>query len=391
MVRCSFLLEDAVTLRNTLLVLMLATAAAACQKSQPAPAPQATAEADVKGAAGAEEAKNNAAAPTPAPSDEPAKPAKPAQEQGQPVAEGGAAAQLPDQSAVAGVPLGEFPALDELPDVRVLDEGTGDKKALRYRYSPGSKHIMEMRLEMGMGMKVGEREMPPVALPAMLMRAEILVGQPEGDLMPYEFTVPTAPEVEAKEGASEAMIQGLKASLAAMTGLKGKAQVDARGATREGKFVLEGEENPQLAQLVDSMGQSMKQMSIPLPEAAVGVGARWQARQRMKMGGMSIFQVGEYALVAMDGDALTLKVTLTQLGPKQMMDPPGLPPGVTAELLDMRGTGSGTMEVNLTSLVPVSRVSVTSATSMRMTQQGAPQEMSMKMTMDMGIKPGAVQ
>lgn len=296
-----------------------------------------------------------------------------------------------DQSAVVGIPIAEFPALDAHPDVRVLEEGTGDKKALRYHYSAGSKHVMLMRLQMGMSMKVGERTMPPVDLPAMLMRAVITMGQPDGELMPYEFAIPTAPEVEAKEGTSEAVIAGLKASLGAMTGLKGTASVDARGATQEGKFVLDGKDNPQLAQLLDSMGQSMRQMSIPLPETAVGVGARWQARQRMQMGGMTIYQVGEYALESMDGDKLKLKVKLTQLGPKQTMDPPGLPPGVKAELLDMRGAGEGTMDVDLTSLVPVSEVKVTSNTSMRMTNQGVPQDMTMTMTMDLGIKPGSVE
>jgi hypothetical protein len=379
-----------VTLRRLTISLLAAAAVCACQTT-PAPAPPAG------------QAPAPPAGQAPAPAATPDAPAKPAEAKAAANAEepaGTPAAEAPaenppeivaDQSAVAGIPIAEFPALDALPDVRVLGEGTGDKRALRYKYTAGSKHVMLMRMQMGMAMTVGERAMPTVDLPAMLMRAEITMGQPDGDLMSYEFAVPTAPEVEAKEGTSEAVIAGLRTSLGAMTGLKGTATVDARGATREGKFALDGKENPQLAQLVDSMGQSMRQMSIPLPEAAVGVGARWQARQRMQMGGMTIYQVGDYTLESLDGDKLTLKVKLTQLGPKQTMDPPGLPPGVSAELLDMRGIGEGTMEVALTSLVPVSQVKVTSNTSMRMTTQGTPQDMKMTMTMDLGIKPEPVE
>lgn len=366
-------------LRLLTISLLAAAAACACQKT---PAPSSPETPAVATGAPAKAEADKAAASADQPGSQPT------------VAEPGAEKApeaVADQSAVAGIPIAEFPALDALPDVRVLEEGSGDKKVLRYRYSAGSKHVMLMRLQMGMSMKVGERAMPPVDLPAMLMRAVITMGQPDGELMPYEFAVPAAPEVEAKEGTSEAIIAGLKASLGAMTGLKGTASVDARGATREGKFALDGKENPQLAQLVDSMGQSMRQMSVPLPEAAVGVGARWQARQRLEMGGMTIYQVGEYTLEAMDGDKLKLKVKLTQLGPKQTMDPPGLPPGVKAELVDMRGVGEGTMDVELTSLVPVSQVKVTSNTAMRMTTQGAPQEMTMTMTMDLGIKPGPAE
>ncbi|MEZ4265928.1 MAG: DUF6263 family protein [Myxococcota bacterium] len=379
-------------LRSLMISLVFAATAVACQKTPaPAePAPGSATPAAQPAAAG--EAKP--AAGTPAAPGE-AKPADPAQ-----VA--GAEAEKPpeerppeiapeapqDQTAVAGVPLSEFPGLEELPDVRLVEEGSGEKKTLRYRYAAGSKHIMQMRMQMGMAMKVGERAMPPVELPAMLMRAEIALGQPDGDLMPYEFSIPTAPEVEPKEGTSEAVMAGLKTSMAAMTGLKGTASVDARGATHKGTFGLEGKDNPQLAQLVDSMGQSMRQMSIPLPEAAVGVGARWQARQRLQMGGMTLYQVGEYTLESIDGDTLKLKVKLSQLGPKQTMDPPGLPPGMTAELLDMRGSGEGSMEVVLTSLVPRSQVTVKSDTSMRMVNQGTPQEMTMSMTMGMTIKPG---
>ncbi|MCB9730696.1 MAG: hypothetical protein H6746_19655 [Deltaproteobacteria bacterium] len=368
--------------RPTLLCsLALAVALAACQKTPepaaPDAAPGATASAEQAPAA-KEGAAEPAAADATGAKAEPAK-AEPAK------------AEPAAQDAVAGVSLTEFPEVTDTPKVRLLEAGEGEKKELRYRYSPESKHQMVMRLEMGMSMKVGERSMPEVKLPAMIMKADITMGKPEGDAISYEFSVPSAPEVEAGEGVSETVAQGLKTSLAAMTGLHGKASVDARGATRDGHFELEGKDSPQLAQLVDSMGQSMRQMSVPLPEEAVGKGARWQALQRMQMGGMTIYQVGEYTLESIDGDRLELDVKLSQLGPKQQMQPPGLPPGVSAELLSMVGEGSGHMKLDLTALVPVSTTKIRSDSSMRMTSKDEAQEMSMSMNMEMEIKPGDAQ
>jgi hypothetical protein len=138
----------------------------------------------------------------------------------------------------------------------------------------------------------------------------------------------------------------------------------------------------------DSLSQSTSsffdQMSSPLPEEAVGVGARWEVRQAAatSVTGMAVFQKVVYELTAVDGPLVALRVTT------ELMTPPrqtvsGLSSGMDAQVESYTGNGTGTVSMRLDSLAPTADLTVKVVTSV-----GAGTQSINTATMRMTLKPG---
>ena len=63
----------------------------------------------------------------------------------------------------------------------------------------------------------------------------------------------------------------------------------------------------QTRQLMDQMKDSFSSVAAPLPEEAVGPGARWEVKMPIKSQGMTIDQTATYELVSLEGERLTTK------------------------------------------------------------------------------------
>ena len=103
----------------------------------------------------------------------------------------------------------------------------------------------------------------------------------------------------------------------------------------------------------DELVQRWLGLAVPLPDAAVGVGARWQVVTMLRTGGAVLTQTATYQLVKVERDRWTIAVELTRLGKTQTIVAPGLPPGTTAELIALVRKVSGTVTVSPTSPLPL--------------------------------------
>lgn len=103
----------------------------------------------------------------------------------------------------------------------------------------------------------------------------------------------------------------------------------------------------------DELVQRWLGLAVPLPDAAVGVGARWQIVTMLRTGGAVLTQTATYQLVKVERDRWTIAVELTRLGKTQDIVTPGLPPGTTAELIALVRKVSGTVTVAPTSPLPL--------------------------------------
>ncbi len=129
--------------------------------------------------------------------------------------------------------------------------------------------------------------------------------------------------------------------------------MDHRGVTRQMNLELSAVLDPQMRQSMESGRQAMEQLSAPLPEEPVGIGARWQVEQLVDQNGLELKQKIVYQLVELEGKRASLKATITQTGDPQVTSLPNLPPGFTAELLSHSGAGSGRVELHLGRLEPL--------------------------------------
>lgn len=269
--------------------------------------------------------------------------------------------------------------------VTVLEPGTAPRTQLRYQLRPPHQEAIDLTMQMGMTMSIGGMavpvDLPPFTLSA---RADITDVASNGDASyAIAFT-----KLTVAPGGNEAVSAALKQSEASMTSVKGSGVVSNRGVPRSMKMDTSGITDPTMKQTFDQMASSFQNMSMPLPEEAVGVGARWEVRTAIDSGGASIFQKTEYEIVALDGHVLTLKAKVEQTAPPQSVNVPNLPPGVDASLSKMTGSGTGTVSLRLNALTPTSAMESATSMSMDVSMNGQTQSVTTQIKLKVTIAPG---
>jgi hypothetical protein len=279
------------------------------------------------------------------------------------------------------------PSADGFPIVKLLDAGKDPKTVLRFKPTAGSKTTLELTMKMSMEMALGGNSMPSPKLPEMKMAMDMTVKDvtPAGDAT-YDFTL-TSADVADDPAAMPQVVTAMRQALAGAKGMTGTAKVTSRGFTTEGEFKTPDNMDPKAKQLMDGMKQSLKQMSAPLPEEPVGVGAKWEVQYNITQNGMSLTQIAQTELVSLEGNKAKLKLTLSQKADPQKVSAPGMPPGVEMQLTSLKSDGTGESNLDFGKLWPESsKAGLTSEIKMQMEQNGQKQDMTMKMGMDAEAK-----
>ena len=243
--------------------------------------------------------------------------------------------------------------------VKLLDPGAQPRTALRYKFQANRTEKLVMEMSMAMAMEIGDQKGPETQVPAtrMTMTIDSKEVSPKGDLH-YEFELEQV-EVLPKPGANPAMINDMKQQTSSMQGLSGSATVTSRGFTKDAEIKPPPGIEPQIRQSMDEMKKSMNQMSAPLPEEPVGGGARWQVTMPVETPGMKLTQIATYTLSEIQGDKVKFDVAIKQSAPPQEIDTPGAAPGVKVSLESLKSSGKGTVELQMTNLVPTSNINMT--------------------------------
>src|SRR5437867_11002112 len=99
------------------------------------------------------------------------------------------------------------------------------------------------------------------------------------------------------------------------------------------------------------MKDAVSTLSIPLPEEAIGPGAKWEVKLPVKSGGMTISQTATYQLASLEGERLAIHSSIAQQATSQKVQNPAMP-GLKLDLNKMTGTGKGDLTCDLTQLLP---------------------------------------
>ena len=278
-----------------------------------------------------------------------------------------------------------YPAVGGPPIVTVLSPGAEPRTRLRYTIASGYKDHMSMSMLMSMAMEMAGTSMPPMQMPLMKMGADLNVTDvaPSGDIS-YTFAF-TDMNVDSTAGVDPAVTAAMQGIRADFKNVKGTGTVSNRGITRAFSLDVSKIDNPTLKQTMGSVSTTMQNMSSPLPEEAIGVGARCEVRQSVASGGVQAFSKTVFELVGLDPNIATLKTTVETTAPPQAMSSPALPPEADVRLQKYTGTGTGTMTMHLDSLVPTSEVAMQQSMVMEINMAGTAQIMSTAMTLKMGI------
>ncbi len=277
-----------------------------------------------------------------------------------------------------------YPAVGAPATITLLTPGAAPRTALRYKVPVNTRERLAITTALTMSMAMEGMEMPPQTVPTMKMTADMAITavSAAGD-MNYEMTF-TGLGLEGPGEANAAAM--LQQASAAIVGLKASATTSPRGVVSNGRIDLD-KVDPQIRQLLASSASSFETMSLPFPTEAVGVGARWEARQGIDSGGSVLFQKTVFEIIGIEGDTVRLKGTVEQTAPAQAVSNPALPAGATMQIESLTGTSSATMTVRLDSLVPTSEVTGSSTSVMVVSMNGQQQRMNVTTNLKMGIAP----
>ena len=170
--------------------------------------------------------------------------------------------------------------------------------------------------------------------------------------------------MRAAEGTDPGVADAVARAGETLSSLETVAIIDSRG------FVVSSETSGVDA-LPDDMLALMQdlidndQLTSPLPEEPVGVGATWEIRTSLVLNGAPIDQVTVFEVVSIDGDIVTLSASGGQTVAPGTIAMPGVPEGTDVEVLAWDVLVEGDSVVDLTRPMPTSTMGVTGRQSMR--------------------------
>ena len=286
------------------------------------------------------------------------------------------------EQAPAGYPAVGSPAI-----VKLLVPGNAPQSQLRYKIPAGFKTSGAMGITMGLSMNMAGMALPAMDLPTMKMMFDVSVSNvtAAGDVT-YDlaFTDMTTESAAGLDPSVAAMIQG---SAAGIKEMKGTATISNRGVLRSTNFDLSKLTDPNLKQALQQVAGQLEGMAMPLPEEAVGVGARWEVRQAVNAGGMATYVRTEYEVVSVTGTAVSLRVKQETTAPPQPVTNSMLPPDAQVQVEKLAGTSTGTMTLRLDGLVPTSELSGTTSSTMSLTMGGQSQQMGVDVKTKVTVGP----
>jgi len=287
----------------------------------------------------------------------------------------------------AAQPAG-YPAKGQPAIVRLTSAGTAPRSVLRYAVAANYKTHMDMSIAMGLSVSGPGSPAHQIQMPAMTIGAELSVTNvtPAGDVS-YEFAY-TSVRLDGS-GAVDPEIAPLFQNLDGdVKTVRGAATMTSWGVTRDARIDTSKMTNPLMSETLDSLSNSLAGLTVPLPQEAVGAGARWESRQTIQTRGLAVFQRTLWELIALDGKTMKLKTAIEQTAPPQSLSNERMPAGSERMLQKFTGRGSGTVTIALDALVPTSEVN--SQTDMTMTTRtgGQTHQLSLSDTMKLTIAPG---
>ncbi len=285
-----------------------------------------------------------------------------------------------------GLPL--TASAEKAPSVKLLNAGKGRKAKLRVKPKKGDQTGMVMVMHMNMIMSMDGRKLPAQNMPAMefVLGGQITDVKKNGDIA-YHLTVERM-RVMATADMPKELAQGLQNALREMEGIQIKGVTTDRGLPVSADATSDKPMTPQLKATLDSMKSSMRQLSNPFPEEAVGVGASWIVHTRLDQNGMAIDQDATMTLKERKGDRIVIAMVLEQKAQPQEIKKQGMPPGVSMRLDSLDGKGTGETVMQLSQMMPTTGdAKVHSTMAMTLTQGAKLMKLGGEIDVKITIRP----
>ncbi|MGD1938289.1 MAG: DUF6263 family protein [Cyanophyceae cyanobacterium] len=235
-------------------------------------------------------------------------------------------------------------------EIVLLDEGQGPKSPLRLAPQVGNRTQLGADISINVTTEIDGQTAPNPGFPSigMVLGIEVMDVDDAGQIT-YNITYDDINMGTDASFPPEAR-QMIDDVFQQLKGLKLVLVGDDRGRVLAANVEAQEGLNPFLVQMLDSLSQSMKQVSAPLPEEAIGIGAQWSITGAVTAGGLTFEQTATYELVKREGDQFTVSVDVEQTAEPQSVGQSGL----AVELTDYSANGTGNLVMDIGYPVPIS-------------------------------------
>jgi hypothetical protein len=241
--------------------------------------------------------------------------------------------------------------------VRLLDPGQPPRKKLRYAWHPGRTETLAIELRTTAATEAEGEHPPDVPLPSVRFLVSIVPREATADgVLPYDWHV-TSTRVMPAPGADPQLAAGMRAEVAVIDHLAGKATVAPTGLSKDVSIdpssLGDATDAGATGQMVEQIRQTLFDLMTPMPDEEVGSGARWEKISRLASKSSVVTQTETFTLRAIAGDKGMVEDVLAQTAPPQDWPMPG---GARepARLESMLATGTAHARFDLARVVPSS-------------------------------------
>jgi hypothetical protein len=273
--------------------------------------------------------------------------------------------------------------------LELLNPGTEPRQELRFQPKVNTKQTTTITTNMDVVSSVSGQPMPSIKIPASVMKMESVVTQVDanGDIH-SQFSFTDA-DVVADPNSPPEVVNALRSAIKQVVGLKGTSIADNRGQLKSGNFDLPEGGDPITRQVFGQVSNSLAQFSSPLPQEAVGIGAKWRVASTLNVSGINLTQNTIYELVALKDNVATFNVSMEQQAKSQQLSLPGIPTEARFTLKSLNSQGQGQVTIPLDAVIPIrSNISIRSKNGMNIKPANGDEEttletnISMQMTLE---------
>ena len=254
--------------------------------------------------------------------------------------------------------LERVPAGTGLVPVTVRDQGAEPRALLLHDVTGTPLQSSKLEVSMSMGVDFDGQAIAPETIPGTIVTLDFDVtsSAPER-VVPetYECSVLIAGAAITDYGSDMERLAHFNRELTHQdpVGRTGRMTRAANGQVLEVDLKTPAGATTTLRHFFGNLDQALQQLAIPFPAEEVGVGARWTAELPVKITGMELLQMTEYRLVAMEGNRVTVALTARCLAEPQLFRLPNMPDDARCELIDLDGTATGELTVDLSRPFPI--------------------------------------
>jgi hypothetical protein len=243
--------------------------------------------------------------------------------------------------------------------LKLLSAGAEPRKALRLHPAAGDKQKLVLNTKVALDMKMSDGQPSPIKLPSTSATLDIPVEitvkevSGKGDIS-YEVALGDTSAAEEPAGGAAPAAKAQKSPVGGIKGLSATGTISSHGFSKGIDFKAPPGADPQIHMLLDLLKDVFIQLVTPLPEEAVGQGAKWEVKAPVQSHSIKIDQTANYELVSVEGETYKTKSTSTQrAGPNQKIDNP-IMPGMKVDLTKWTAKGTNEFGLDAGKLMPSS-------------------------------------